>query len=169
MKKIIVLLMLLLPMISMSVVGQEIKIAIVKTGDVINEMPEVTALENDLVALGKQYETLLKSQTDEYERKYTDFLAKQDSLAENIKTMLIQEIDDLRTRIENIQQSAYQERQKKQEEGFAPIREKLIEAISQVGKENGYTYIVNPEALLYVGESVIDATDKVKAKLGLIK
>ena len=168
MKKIIVLLMLLLPM-SMSVVGQEVKIAIVKANDVMVEMPEFTALENDLMALNKQYETLMKQQVDDYQRKMADFIEKQDSLAENIKTIRIQELEDARTRIENIELSGNQEKQKRQEEGFAPIREKLINAINQVGKENGYTCIISPDALLYIGESVVDATDKVRAKLGLIK
>ena len=167
MKKIIVLLVLLLPMISMSVVGQEVKIAIVKVSEVFNAMPEVDALEGELAAMKKMYDTQFKSMADEYERKYTDFLAKQDSLAENIKTMLIQDITDSQSRLENFQQVAQQDLQKKHDELMGPITEKLKDSINQVGKENGYTYIINPEALLYVGESVIDATDKVKAKLGI--
>ena len=166
MKKIIMLLMLLLPM-SMSMVGQEIKIAVVKTTEVLDAMPELNAMENELAALQKQYENMYTALTEEYQRKMTDYMAQEDSLMENIKTMRIQEIDGLRDRIDNFQQVANQDINKKQEELLIPIYDKVKNAVNQVGEENGYTCIVSPEVLLYYGKSVIDVTDKVKAKLGL--
>jgi len=36
-----------------------------------------------------------------------------------------------------------------------------------VGDEKGYTYILNPQVLLYKGNDAVDATDFVKAKLGI--
>ena len=166
MKKFIVLLMLLLPM-SMSMVGQEIKIATVNTNEVMSAMPEIDVLENELIALQKQYQNMYKALSEEYERKMTDYLAQQDSLAENIKTMRLQDMEGIRTRVDNLQQAAIQDEQEKKEKHLTPVYEKVKNAINQVGKENGYTCIIAPEALLFQGESIIDATDKVKAKLGL--
>ena len=58
---------------------------------------------------------------------------------------------------------------KKQQELLAPIQEKLRAAIKAVGDEKGYTYMLdnNPGIVLYTGNSAIDATPLVKAKLGL--
>jgi len=164
MKKFIVMIMLLLPL---GLVAQEIKIAYVNAGEVINAMPEVSAMETELAALKAQYQNYLKNLYDDYTQKNTDLIAQQDSLTENILKMRVQEIQDLRDRIENYQQMAEQEQQDKYEKLYTPIIEKFQKAVEQVGDENGYTYILNPQALLYTSKSAINATDKVKAKLGL--
>ena len=94
-------------------------------------------------------------------------MSQQDSLTENIKLRRQQEIQDLETRIQNFVPVAQQEMQKKQQELYAPIQQKMQDAIKAVGDEKGYTYILNPQVLLYKGNDAVDATDFVKAKLGI--
>ena len=94
-------------------------------------------------------------------------MSKQDSLTENIKLRRQQEIQDLETRIQNFVPVAQQEIQKKQQELYTPIQKKMQDAIKAVGDEKGYTYIINPQVLLYTGSAAVDATALVKAKLGL--
>ena len=43
----------------------------------------------------------------------------------------------------------------------------MADAIKAVGAEQGYTYIIDPQVLLYTGPNAIDATPMVKTKLGL--
>ena len=164
MKKIFVMIMMLLPF---GMAAQEVKIAYVNTVEIFNIMPEVSAMETEMAAFRTQYQNYLKQLYDEYTQKNSDLIAQQDSLTENILKMRVQEIQDLQGRIENYQQLGNQEQEEKYEKLFTPIQEKLFKAIEQVGEENGYTYILNPQALLYKSKSAIDATDKVKAKLGL--
>jgi len=163
MKRIIVMIMALVPL---CMVAQELKIAVVNTMEIFNVMPEISNFETEMAAYRKQYETNLKQMQDEYTRKYQDLIAQQDSLTENIYKFRVQEIQELETRMSNFTQLTQQEAQEKQEKLLTPIREKMQKAIDQVGEENGYL-ILNPEAILYLGKSVVDATDKVKAKLGL--
>ena len=163
MKKLIVLIFMLLPL---GVFAQD-KIAIVNTADIFNIMPEVSAVEKQLATLNEQYEKEFKTMQDEYTKKYSEYMSKQDSLTENIKLRRQQEIQDLETRIQNFVPVAQQEIQKKQEELYTPIQKKIQDAIKAVGDEKGYTYIINPQVLLYTGSSAIDATPLVKAKLGL--
>ena len=47
------------------------------------------------------------------------------------------------------------------------VQEKLKKAIDAVGAEKGYTYILDPQIVLFSGNSAIDATQFVKAKLGI--
>jgi len=164
MKKFIVSMLLLLPL---CLVAQEIKIAIVNTGEIINIMPETSALESEIATLSQQYQNEMKAMEDEYNRKYEDLVAQSDSLTDNIRQLRVQEIEGIRSRLENFVPMAQETIQKKQEVLFAPIQEKLMKAIDSVGEENGYTCIMNPQVFLYKGKGVIDATDKVKAKLGL--
>jgi len=164
MKKIFMMMLAFLPFV---MAAQETKIAIFKYREVLLSMPEITALESEMAKLRSQFDSEMKVFQDDYERKYQDLMAKQDSLPENIYKIRVQDIQDIQYRAENFQQFAMQELEKKQTEMSAPIQEKLQKAVDQVGEENGYTLIISSEVLHFVGKSAIDATDKVKAKLGI--
>ena len=103
----------------------------------------------------------------EYNKKYSDFVAQQDSLTENIKMRRMQELQDMEQRTQNFIQISQQDFQKKQGELFTPIQDKLKNAIKAVGDEKGYTYILDPQIVLYQGNTAVDATQFVKAKLGI--
>lgn len=164
MKKFVVLIMLLLPL---GLAAQEVKIATVDVEAVFMLMPELSSVENELVTMSNQYEKEVKQMEEEYTRKMTDLTAQSDSLTDNIRQLRIQEIQSIQARMENFVQLARETQSKKQEELMEPIRAKLQKAIKDVGDENGYTYILHPQMVLYKSTSAIDATDKVKAKLGL--
>lgn len=164
MKKLIVSMLLLLPL---GLAAQEMKIAIVNTQEVFSLLPELNDVENQIATFRKQYEDQMKGMEDEYNRKYADLTAQSDSLTENIRILRIQEIEDIRTRLENFIPTARQEIEKKQNELVAPLEEKIHRAIKEVADENGYSYVMSPQVMLYTGSGAIDATSKVKAKLGL--
>lgn len=164
MKKLIVLLFMILPL---GAFAQEVKIAFVNTQEVFMAMPEVSAMEKQMADLNEKYKLELKQMQDEYQKKYSDFIAQQDSLTENIKLRRMQEIQDIQGRMDNFMQVAQQDVQKKQQELLQPVQEKLQKAIKTVGEEKGYTYIIDPAALLFTGNNAIDATPFVRTKLGL--
>ena len=164
MKKLIVLLLMVLPL---GVVAQNAKIAFVKTQEVFMAMPEVSTMEKQMADLNEKYKNELNQMQEEYNKKYSDFVAQQDSLTENIKLRRMQEINDIQDRMNNFVQVAQQDVQKKQQELLQPIQQKLQDAIQKVGAENGYTYIIDPVALLYTGTDAVDATPLVRTKLGL--
>lgn len=164
MKKLIVLLFVILPL---GITAQEVKVAFVHTSEVFSLMPENANIEKEMVALNEKYTAELKAMQDEYQRKTAAYIAEQDSLTENIKLRRMQEIEDIRTRIENFYPVAQQDIEKKQQELIQPVREKIQKAIKDVGDEKGYTYIFDPQVFLYVGNNAVDATSFVKSKLGL--
>ena len=138
MKKLIVLLLMILPL---GAIAQEVKIAFVKTQEVFMAMPEVSGMEKQMADLNEKYRVELKQMQDEYQKKYSDFVAQQDSLTENIKMRRMQELQDMEQRTQNFIQISQQDFQKKQGELFTPIQDKLKNAIKAVGDEKGYTYI----------------------------
>ena len=164
MKKLIVLLLMILPL---GAIAQEVKIAYVKTQEVFMAMPEVSEMEKKLADLNEKYKGELKLMQDEYQKKYADFIQQQDSLTENIKLRRMQEIQDIQTRMDNFVQMGQQDVQKQQQDLLMPIQQKLQDAIKAVGDEKGYTYIIDPAALLYTSSSAVDATPFVRTKLGL--
>ena len=164
MKKLIVLLLMILPL---GAIAQEVKIAFVKTQEVFMAMPEVSGMEKQMADLNEKYRVELKQMQDEYQKKYSDFVAQQDSLTENIKMRRMQELQDMEQRTQNFIQISQQDFQKLQGELFTPIQDKLKNAIKAVGDEKGYTYILDPQIVLYQGNTAVDATQFVKAKLGI--
>lgn len=166
MKKLIALLLMLLPFAGV-VNAQEMKIAFVNTQEVFMALPEVADMQKKLEDLNAKYKKELETMKSEYQKKYSDFIAQQDSLTENIKVRRMQEVQDMQQRMDNFVQVAQQDVAKQQQDLLAPIQTKIQDAIKAVGTEKGYTYIIDPQVLLYQGTNAIDATQFVKTKLGL--
>ena len=166
MKKLIIFLLMIRPL---GVFAQEAKVAIVNSQEIMMAMPEITAMQETMKQMNDKYAGEMKTMEDEFQKKYTDYIAQQDSMTENIKLRRTQELEDIRQRVENFTQVAQQDMNKKQQELLAPIQDKLRNAIKAVGDEKGYAYIIdnNPGIVLYTGNAAIDATPLVKAKLGL--
>ena len=78
-----------------------------------------------------KYKNEMQVMQDEYNKKYSDFVAQQDSLTENIKMRRMQELQDMEQRTQNFIQISQQDFQKKQGELFTPIQDKLKNAIKQ--------------------------------------
>lgn len=164
MKKLVIFLLMMLPL---GLFAQESKIAIVNTAEVMQAMPEFADMQKQMQEMEANYQKELKVMSDEYEKKYSDFIAQQDSLTENIRLRRMQELEDINQRSQNFIQVSQQDFNKKQGELLTPIQEKLRNAIAAVGKENGYLYILDPQIVLYKSDAAIDATAQVKAKLGI--
>lgn len=164
MKKLIIFLLMMLPL---GVFAQESKIAIVNTQEVIQAMSEFATMQKQMADMEAKYKNEMQVMQDEYNKKYSDFVAQQDSLTENIKMRRMQELQDMEQRTQNFIQISQQDFQKKQGELFTPIQDKLKNAIKAVGDEKGYTYILDPQIVLYQGNTAVDATQFVKAKLGI--
>ena len=130
-------------------------------------MPEFATMQKQMADMEAKYKNEMQVMQDEYNKKYSDFVAQQDSLTENIKMRRMQELQDMEQRTQNFIQISQHDFQKKQGELFTPIQDKLKNAIKAVGDEKGYTYILDPQIVLYQGNTAVDATQFVKAKLGI--
>jgi outer membrane protein len=166
MKKLFALLFLALPL---GLFAQEMKIAHVDVQSIFSVMPEVPGIEKQLAALNEQYQKDMQTMQDEYQKKYSDYIAQKDSLTENIQLRRMQEIQDIEQRMQNFVPIAQEDMQKKRQELVTPVQDKILAAIKAVGDEKGYTYIMSMETalFLYTGSNAIDATPFVKEKLGL--
>ena len=147
--------------------AQSHKIGIVDSQKVLSEMPEMKSMQSELDNLAKKYEDTLVQLQKEFQTKYQDFVKEQETMVESIKSRQQQELEDLSKRIQDLNNVAQQDMQKKQVELFAPIQTKLREAINKVGNDGGFTYIMDSSQMLYVGNGSEDVTSLVKSKLGL--
>ena len=73
----------------------------------------------------------------------------------------------MNTRLQEFNQVAQQELQKKEQELMEPIIKKANEAINEIAKAGGYSVIMETSAMVYFDEAQVkDITPEVKAKLG---
>ncbi|MDR1436574.1 MAG: OmpH family outer membrane protein [Candidatus Symbiothrix sp.] len=153
--------------ISAGAIAQEIKIAYLNSSEVITAMPEFLQMQDTLQKTKDAIDAELKILEDEYNKKYTAFMAESETLVESIRIRRLQEIQDIEQRAQTFNQQSQQTLQQLQQNLFVPIQQKVKDTIEAVGAENNFTYVVDAATLLYISPQSIDATPLVKKKLGL--
>jgi len=146
----------------------KLKIGYIDSNELLMMMPERDSAKVTLENYAKTLEKQLMTMSSEFDAKLQDFQQQQANLSELIKQTKTNELQELKTRIENFQVSAQQDLENKEAELLNPIIAKAKKAIEDVAKENSYTFILDVAsgALLYhdAGENILAL---VKKKLGL--
>lgn len=165
-KKIVLLMLCALPF---GLMAQEVKLGHVNTQEILTAMPEKATIEKKISDLQSQWESELAKMREEYNAKIKDYQDKQATMPESIKQARQSEISDIEQRITAFQQTAYSDLQKKQQELFAPVIDKVKKAINDVASENNYLYIfdISTQSIVYMSPKSNDITPLVKKKLGL--
>ena len=162
MKKLILMLAMVLPMLASAQ-----KLGHINSQELFAQMPELKVVEQKLDSLNKEYEALLTTMQEEYQKKLSDYQQKQATMTDAIRQISEEEIMSLQQRIQTTYQTAQQDVQKKERELLVPIQSKMVKAIQEVGAANGYTYIFDTAATLYVGADAINLMSEVKKALGI--
>lgn len=163
-KKLIIAVMCFLPL---TMVAQSFKFGTVNANEVLAAMPERAEAEKQLMDLQKRYENEYVKLQEDYQKKYQELQSMGDTVPETIQMRRVEELQSMQQRIESFLQVVDQDMNKKRQEYFAPVQQKLMDAINAVGAENGYTYIFDINTVLYKGNGNEDVTPLVKTKLGL--
>lgn len=119
------------------------KVAHINVQDLMTNMPEMKAANASLEKLGKTYDTEYNTMVGEYQTKIKKYEAEANTVGDAVNKTRGAEVDDMRTRIQQYQQTASTELQKKQEEIVKPILEKARTAIQKVAKAKGYQYVLD--------------------------
>lgn len=166
--KSILIIALFLASTSTSFAQQKIKIGHINSAELLQMMPGKDSAQKVLVDYAAELEKQLALMTTEFETKYQDYLANETKMTEIVKKSKQQELTDLQNRILEFQESAQTDLQNKEAELVAPLLEKAQNAIDEVAKENGYTYILDTSTgtLLFYQDSD-DIMPLVKKKLGI--
>lgn len=151
--------------------AQTLKIAHVNTSEIMNDMPERPKAEKDLENYYNELQEQLRVMYSEYQTKLQDYQTNAETMSNLVKQSKEKELVDLESRITAFQANAENEFDAKRAELLQPLLEKIQNAINAVGKEKGYTYIIDlaTGTAVYVGADAIDITKDVKAKLGIKK
>jgi outer membrane protein len=151
--------------------AEELKIGYVNTQEILTAMPEKSTIEKKLSDLQSEMEKEMVKMREEYSTKIKEYQEKQATMPETIKQARQTEIQEIEQRITTFQQTANTDLQKKQQELFAPIIDKVKKAINEIGAETKCTYVfdLSAQAIVYQSPSATDLGPLVKKKLGLDK
>ena len=161
-KKLLVVALLALPI---CVSAQELKFATVNLQAIFQVMPETAAATTALQDKQKKYENELSKMAEELQTKYAAITEQKDSLPENILNARLAELQEIEQRTENFRRMAAEDIQAEQEKLMAPIQEKLMAAVKEVGTEGNYVYVLDETGVVFKGTMTEDITPKVKTKL----
>ena len=145
-----------------------IKLGHINSSELMQIMPGKDSAQAAFQAEVTMHDNQLKAMQEELMNKYNDYQERQSQMTDLIRKTKEQELTDLQTRIQTYQQNAQQQLEEKEKELLQPIIDRAKQAITEVAKENGYTYIFDTSAgtLLYQQDSD-DIFALVKKKLGL--
>ena len=162
MKKIIITIMLALPMLASAQ-----KFGHINTQELFAQMPEVAQVKLKMDTINAQYESQLTSMQEEFQKKLQDYQSQEATMADAVKQIRQQELQEMQQRIQLFYQTAEQDIQKKQQDLLAPVHERMIKAIKAVGEREGYTYIFDSAAMAFISTDAVDVTPSVKKELGI--
>lgn len=132
--------------ISNAQTAASLKIGYTNVEYILAQMPEAKRIESDLKAYSTQLESQLQAKYKDFEAKGEAYQKGASTMTEVIRADKEKELMNLRSSIEEFQKNAEVSLQKKQQSLLEPAYKKMQQAIDDVAKENGYTYVFNSDA-----------------------
>jgi outer membrane protein len=142
------------------------KIGFISQEDLINSMPEADKVNAAL----QDYQASLVQQGQDYnselQEKDSIFIRDSAKLSPAAKELRRNDLIALYQKVQGWQQTMQQMINDKEQALLVPIRQKAMQAIRDVAKENGYAYVFEQQAVI-ISPQGDDLLPLVKKKLGI--
>lgn len=165
MKKIVVVFLFFAGLLTSVKSIAQTKLAVVSADDVFAAMPEVFKADSMLAAYQQALTEMYQQQQNELNEAYAKFVKDSSKMTPAVKEVKRKDLQDRITALQNKEQTLNKDLETEKERQLKPIREKMLKAIQDVAKENGYTHVAYKEQLI-VFPPADDITDKVKKRVG---
>ena len=147
------------------------KIGFADPAYIFSQMPQYKQIENEMKTHGDQLQAQAKAKYSEYETKLKAYQAGAATMLDAVRRDKETELTQLQENIQKFQQDAQASLQKKEADLMGPINGKIGNAIEEVAKENGFSFIINPQIqgsidILLYGDEKFDISVLVLKKMG---
>jgi len=140
--RIVVLSAFLFLFVGKGISQENLKIGHVNIPEIIQKMPESdsikTVIENETAEMENMYSEMI----EEHEANLKKFDTEKDTYTDFIRTSKESDLMEMAAKIQQFQQNANQQLQKRNMELFQPVYKKINQAIEQVAQKNNFTYIL---------------------------
>ncbi len=153
--------------------AQELKIGYTDHELIIAQMPEyqeiLKQLQQEAAGGQKEYE----AKVQEFQKKLEDYQKKQALLSPEARQKREAELVQMQQEIQQFLAQKEQALGQKEAELMQPLLQKLDNAIQEVAREQGIDLVLRARAgqepiILYASDRIVDVTEAVMRKLGLI-
>ncbi len=156
--------------------AQQLKIGYVDPQTILNKMPEMAAVQKKLENFADEKRQAYAQKQEDFQQQVQDFQQKSAVISDAAKKREQARLDTLNQQLVQLQAQIKQELQNKQQQLMSPILNKVQNAINDVAKSMGLTYVFNTMTgtgdyiILYASDEAqkkYDITQKVMDKLNL--
>lgn len=136
--------------------------------NVFKSMPDYVMAQRSIDDLRQKYDAEMKRAEDEFNSKYEEFLDVQKDLVPAILRKRQAELQEMMQKNINFKNESQRLLKQAEADAFAPVKNKLYNALTKVGQAQGYAFILNTDgdACPYVNpEMGEDATELIKEAL----
>ena len=158
------LMLLALPVIA----SAQIRFGYFSYNAVLTEMADYKLAQRSIEDLRIKYDAEMKRAENDFNQKYEEFLEVQRDLMPPILRKRQTELQDMMEKNIAFKNDALQLIKQAETDAYAPVKNKLNEAVAAVGREHGYAFVLNTDgdACPYVNpEMGEDATEFIKAAI----
>ncbi len=148
--------------------GNPLRYGYMSYDTVLHSMTAYAAVEASMTRLAEQYTAEQKRAENEFNQKYEEFLDGQRDMPQSILQKRQSELQELLDRNIAFKKESQKLLEKARAEAEAPLRQRIAEAMGNVGMERGLLFIVNTDhqPLAWTHPVMaVDVTAAVKAAL----
>ncbi len=114
---------------------------------IFSQLPEFKQIDNELKTHSEQLQNQMRAKQQDFEAKYKAYQGMPATTPDAIRADKERELQGLQEGFQKFQQDAQASLQKKQGDLMDPVYKKVGKNIEEVAKENGYTFIINPQVV----------------------
>jgi outer membrane protein len=145
-----VTLVLVMALMSLMSYAQQDAVPVMKYGylsydSVFQAMPEYATMQANLQALREKYEAEQKRVEDDFNKKYEEFLDGQASFPKSILQKRQSELQDMLDKNIAFKKEGQRLLSQAEADAKAPLKQRLADALKQVGEARGYAFILNTD------------------------
>ena len=143
------------------------KLGHINSEELVSLMPELQNVQTELTEIQEKADATYKGMLQEYQNKVIAYQNDEKNLSGPTLDARQKEIIDLENRIAQFEQASQKSFQEKYLELMKPIEEKAINAINDVAKNGGYSYIFDTSKGIILFENGDNILPLVRNKLKL--
>lgn len=151
--------------------AQATKLAFVDSEVILRELPEAQKAQKDLEAMVKAWQDELEKMGQNLQKEIEEYQKKEPLLSPQKKEEEQRRLGELQQKAREYQYQKFDPRvgeaATEREKRLAPIREKILKAIEEVAKEEGFAFVFDKagDAILLYADSKFNLTYKVLDRL----
>lgn len=125
--------------------AQSLKYGYFSLDSIFTAMPEYAVAQKNLSDLRAKYDEEMKRAENEFNAKYEEFLETQRDMIPSILYKRQTELQEIMEKNVAFKKEAVRLLDEARKDAYAPLRARIFEAVSRIGRERGFAFVLNTD------------------------